>query len=83
MIKINNEKAIHYLKLLGGASLPMFALHIPVYLIFTRAEYYLLKENSLIFYPLYLVIITLICIYFQKYIVVKTRDWILKNTIQK
>lgn len=83
MIKINNEKAIHYLKLLGGASLPMFALHIPVYLIFTRAEYYFLKENSLIFYPLYLVIITLICIYFQKYIVVKTRDWILKNTIQK
>lgn len=76
-INIKNEKIIHWSKRLGGASLPLFALHIPVYLIFNRAEIYLTGEKHLYFYPLYLILITYICIVFQEKIVVSCRNKIM------
>lgn len=68
---------------LGGASLPLFALHIPVYLIFSRTELYFLGKNHILNYPLFLLFVTVICILFQENIVVKTRKMILNYTIYK
>ncbi|EPP7233206.1 acyltransferase family protein [Shigella flexneri] len=68
---------------LGGASLPLFALHIPIYLIFSRVELYVLGSNNILFYPLFLLMVTIICILFQEKIVVKTRKKILNLTIYR
>ncbi|QJQ94294.1 MULTISPECIES: acyltransferase [Halomonadaceae] len=51
---------------LGGASLPMFALHVPLYVIFTRIEMVLTGETSLARYPLFLLLTVLFCIFFQE-----------------
>lgn len=77
-MKITNKRIISIAKKLGGASLPLFALHIPVYLIFTRIEFVLTHNKSLLWYPLYLVLITIICILFQEKVVVKCRVKIIK-----
>lgn len=68
---------------LGGASLPLFALHIPIYLIFSRVELDVLGSNNILFYPLFLLMVTIICILFQEKIVVKTRKKILNLTIYR
>lgn len=82
-IKVNNEKFIYWLKRFGGASLPMFALHIPMFFIFTRVEYALLGKLYLSVYFLFPIIVTITCIYFQEYVVVSTRKLILKFLIKK
>lgn len=79
-LKIPKTKVLMWL---GGASLPLFALHIPIYLIFSRTELYLLGYNSILNYPLFLLIVTIICMLFQEKIVVKTRKFILNKTIYK
>lgn len=71
------------LSLLGGASLPLFALHIPIYHIFSRAELYFLNEYKLYLYPLFLVLVTIICVLFQERLVVPTRKAILKRVLKK
>ncbi|MHB0776506.1 acyltransferase family protein [Halomonas sp. WWR20] len=75
---------------LGGASLPMFALHVPLFVIFTRVERVLAGEPatclssvsrcfaaagdiSLAFYPLFLVLTVIFCIYFQEIFVLRIR----------
>ena len=68
---------------LGGASLPLFALHIPIYLIFSRVELYVSGSNNILFYPLFLLMVTIICILFQEKIVVRTRKKILNLTIYR
>jgi len=45
----NNTKFVSISQKFGGASLPMFALHIPIYMIFTRIERVLSGEPSLCF----------------------------------
>lgn len=78
--KLNKSRM---LSLLGGASLPLFALHIPIYHIFTRTELYFLDEYKLYFYPLFLVLVTVICVLFQEKLVVPTRKAILKIALKK
>lgn len=79
-LKINKSRM---LSLLGGASLPLFALHIPVYHIFTRTELYFLGEYKLYLYPLFLVLVTILCVLFQEKLVVPTRKKILKMLLKK
>lgn len=79
-LRINKSKMLMWL---GGASLPLFALHIPIYLIFSRTELYFLGENNILFYPLFLLIVTVICVLFQEKIVVPTRKKILNLTIYR
>lgn len=79
-LKLPKSKILMWL---GGASLPLFALHIPIYLIFSRVELYVLGSNNILFYPLFLLMVTIICILFQEKIVVKTRKKILNLTIYR
>lgn len=79
-IKIKKSKL---LSLLGGASLPLFALHIPVYLVFSRVEFLLTEKHNIIYYPLFLLLVTIICMLFQEKIVVPTRKKILNLTIYR
>lgn len=79
-LKLPKSKILMWL---GGASLPLFALHIPIYLIFSRVELYVSGSNNILFYPLFLLMVTIICILFQEKIVVKTRKKILNLTIYR
>lgn len=79
-LKLPKSKILMWL---GGASLPLFALHIPIYLIFSRVELYVLGSNNILFYPLFLLMVTIICILFQEKIVVRTRKKILNLTIYR
>lgn len=79
-LKLPKSKILMWL---GGASLPLFALHIPIYLIFSRVELYVLGSNNILFYPLFLLMVTIICILFQEKIVVKTRKKILNLSIYR
>ena len=82
-IRIENDKAVKYLKYLGGASLPMFAIHIPIYIVFSRVEYLIFHKNYFCLYFLYLLITIITCVYFQEFVVVRTRRWILSKIIKK
>lgn len=74
-----NEKLIEIAKKFGGAALPMFALHIPLYAIFIRVQKYLNEgQADYLYYIVYLVITIYLCIIFQEKFVVKAR-----NKIQK
>lgn len=79
-LKLPKSKILMWL---GGASLPLFALHIPIYLIFSRVELYVSGSNNILFYPLFLLMVTIICILFQEKIVVRTRKKILNLTIYR
>lgn len=79
-LKLPKSKILMWL---GGASLPLFALHIPIYLIFSRVELYVSGSNNILFYPLFLLMVTIICIFFQEKIVVRTRKKILNLTIYR
>lgn len=79
-LKLPKSKILMWL---GGASLPLFALHIPIYLIFSRVELYVSGSNNILFYPLFLLMVTIICILFQEEIVVRTRKKILNLTIYR
>lgn len=79
-LKLPKSKILMWL---GGASLPLFALHIPIYLIFSRVEFYVSGSNNILFYPLFLLMVTIICILFQEKIVVRTRKKILNLTIYR
>lgn len=79
-LKLPKSKILMWL---GGASLPLFALHIPIYLIFSRVELYVSESNNILFYPLFLLMVTIICILFQEKIVVRTRKKILNLTIYR
>lgn len=79
-LKLPKSKILMWL---GGASLPLFALHIPIYLIFSRVELYISGSNNILFYPLFLLMVTIICILFQEKIVVRTRKKILNLTIYR
>lgn len=69
---------------LGNASLPLFALHIPCYTIFTTIEKALFNGKIyLISYPIFLILITILCIYFQEKMVLSTRKFIIKSIIKK
>lgn len=80
-IKIKNERFIFWLKRFGGASLPMFALHIPIYFIFTRIEYAIFGKLYLSYYWVFVIIVTISCIFFQEYVVSTTRKKILSLII--
>lgn len=77
-VKIEKPKIVSLVKRLGGASLPMFALHIPLYLMLSRAEIYFFEEKHLWVYPFYLLVITYVCVVFQEKLVVPVRKIILK-----
>lgn len=79
-LKLPKSKILMWL---GGASLPLFALHIPIYLIFSRVELYVSGSNNILFYPLFLLMVTIICVLFQEKIVVRTRKKILNLTIYR
>ena len=79
-LKLPKSKILMWL---GGASLPLFALHIPIYLIFSRVELYVSGSNNILFYPLFLLMVTIICILFQEKIVARTRKKILNLTIYR
>lgn len=79
-LKLPKSKILMWL---GGASLPLFALHIPIYLIFSRVELYVSGSNNILFYPLFLLMVTIICILFQEKIVVRTRKKILNLTVYR
>lgn len=83
---------------LGGSSLPMFALHIPIFMLFVRFERILVGDplscfqswqscvetagdKSIVFYPLYMLLTIIVCIYFQKYFVVYFREKIKSKMI--
>lgn len=69
---------------LGNASLPLFALHIPCYTIFSIIEKSLNNgEISLFYYPLFLILITILCVYFQELLIVPTRKFIINKLIRK
>ncbi|MCK0744003.1 acyltransferase family protein [Chromohalobacter nigrandesensis] len=76
---------------LGGASLPMFALHVPLFVIFTRIERVIVGDpalctsgfracfdaagdSSVLFYPLYLLLMVLFCVMFQEQFVLRVRN---------
>ena len=82
---------------LGAASLPLFVLHVPVFILFSRSEKLLgvispdcfgawsecaaqagEQALSLWFYPLYLILTVVICIWAQEHAVVPTRKRLLK-----
>lgn len=83
---------------LGAASLPLFVLHVPVFVLFSRSEKILnvlsvecLQEwnkcavqasdqaLSVGFYPLFLLLTIILCIWSMERAVVPTRKWILKQ----
>lgn len=70
-------------KKLGGATLPMFALHLPLYMLFLRIETLLVGSHPIWLYPVFVFLTILACVYFQEYIVVKTRKLILKLILKK
>lgn len=67
---------------LGSSSLPLFALHIPLYMIFVRCEKLITGDKSLYSYPVFLVITIIICVLFQERIVVKFRKLIQKKLLK-
>ncbi|GAB2794992.1 acyltransferase [Halomonas shantousis] len=85
---------------LGGASLPMFALHVPLFVIFTRVESVLAGEPelclssvsqcfeaagdiSLTYYPLFLLLTIVFCVYFQEMFVMRVRRWLQKLLLSR
>lgn len=84
----------------GNCSLSLFALHMPLFMLFARADRVFDGNPGLCFsdltgclasaggksawhYPLFLVLLTLICIYFQKGFVERVRTWIEKLLLSK
>ncbi len=82
---------------LGTASLPLFVLHVPAFILFSRSEKLLGVASadcfdawadcamragdqslSLWFYPLYLVLTVVLCVWAQEHAVVPARKWLLK-----
>lgn len=79
-----NEKLIKIAKKFGGAALPMFALHIPLYAIFIRVQKYLNEgQADYLYYFIYLAITIYLCIVFQEKFVVKARNKIQKFMLEK
>jgi peptidoglycan/LPS O-acetylase OafA/YrhL len=83
---------------LGAASLPLFVLHVPAFILFSRSEKIfnvmsieclqdwnscavLASEQTLSiwFYPLFLLLTIILCIWSMERAVVPTRKWILKR----
>jgi peptidoglycan/LPS O-acetylase OafA/YrhL len=82
-------------KPLGNCSLSLFAMHIPLFMLFARADR-VLDGNPMLcltdfsgclavaggksawHYPVFLLIVTLFCVYFQKIFVERNRAWIEK-----
>ena len=79
-----NEKLIKIAKKFGGAALPMFALHIPLYAIFIRVQKYLNEDQAdYLYYFIYLAITIYLFIVFQEKFVVKARNKIQKFMLEK
>ena len=93
-----NEWFNNWSRRLGAASLPLFVLHVPAFVLFSRSEKILnvlsieclqnwnscavqASEQSLSiwFYPLFLLLTVILCIWSMEHAVVPTRKWILKR----
>lgn len=94
----NSEWFNNWSRRLGAASLPLFVLHVPAFVLFSRTEKILNVMSpqcledwhscavlageqtlSIWFYPLFLLLTIILCIWAQENAVVPTRKWILKR----
>jgi peptidoglycan/LPS O-acetylase OafA/YrhL len=92
-----SERLIHWSQRLGAASLPMFVLHVPIFILFSRLEKLLgvvsqacldhwiscarqagEQTLALWFYPLFLLVTIVLCVWAQERAVVPARKWLLK-----
>lgn len=80
---LKNPTNITLWKKLGGATLPMFALHLPIYMLFLRIETLIFNSHPIWMYPVFVIMTVFICVYFQEHIVVNTRKLILKLILKK
>lgn len=68
-----NKWVLNASQRLGNSTLPMFAFHIPLYIIFARLQRYILGEPTAWAYPLFLMALIVFCIYFQEQVVTASR----------
>jgi peptidoglycan/LPS O-acetylase OafA/YrhL len=95
-----NSLLSKWAKPLGNCSLPLFALHMPLFMLFARADRVLDGSPVLCFtnlstclasaggksawhYPVFLILVTLFCISFQKQFVERIRAWVEKMLLSK
>jgi peptidoglycan/LPS O-acetylase OafA/YrhL len=96
----DNERFVRWSRRLGGASLPMFAFHVPIYIIYSRLQLVAAGSPGLCFtqfrecmtqagpplvafYPVYLFIMIVFCLFFQERVVVVCRQKIIEILIGK
>ncbi|MDQ6156435.1 acyltransferase, partial [Pseudomonas aeruginosa] len=87
----------HWSPRLGAASLSLFALHVPMFTLFSRSERLIAVPgrclddwracteaaaalpSSLLYYPLFLVLLVAFCVLFQERGVVPVRKWLVRR----
>ncbi len=98
----DNKRLDGWSRRLGAASLPLFVLHVPVFVLFSRSEKILQilsfeclqswgscalqageQTLSLWYYPLFLLLTIVICIWAQEHAVQPVRQLILKHLLAK
>ncbi|MFC3607473.1 acyltransferase family protein [Stutzerimonas tarimensis] len=93
-----SERTTRWAQRLASASLPLFVLHVPIFILFSRSEKFLGAASadcladwsscalqagdqplSLWFYPLYLLLTIMVCVWTQEHAVKPARNWMLRR----